>query len=903
MGNLCSISVSIDDIVASFWGCTCRPANYICKLEENQLALRIALRKLIELRNDVKRKVDLAERQQMKPLDQVQGWLSRVEALETAFSEMRGSAAMEANRLGSYRIKGFMSRYNLGKKVATMLEEVATLRREGRFDVVADRSPPTPVNLRPSGPTVGLESKFEEVWGCLGEGVWIIGLYGLGGVGKTTLMTQINNALYKTTHDFDVVIWAVVSSDPDPRKVQDEIWKKIGFCDDIWKNKSQDDKAIEIFQILNKKKFVLFLDDIWKWFDLLRVGVPFPDQENKSKIVFTTRSEEVCCSMGAQKIIKVECLAWGRAWDLFRSKVGEDTINFHPDIPQLAKTVANECGGLPLALITIGRAMACKRTPREWNHAIKVLHNSASNFPGMPEDVLPLLKFSYDSLPNDIARTCFLYCSLYPDDRLIYKEDLVDNWIGEGFIDVFDHHRDGSRTEGYMIIGTLIRACLLEECGEYFVKMHDVIRDMALWIASEFGRAKEKFVVQVGASLTHVPEVAGWTGAKRISLINNQIEKLSGAPRCPNLSTLFLGINSLKVINGAFFQFMPTLRVLSFAQNAGITELPQEICNLVSLQYLDFSFTSVRELPIELKNLVRLKCLNINGTEALDVIPKGLISSLSTLKVLKMAYCGSSHDVITEENVLSGGNETLVEELELLMHLGNLSITLKSGSALNKFLSGKSWSYTRDLCFKIFNDSSSINISFLEDMKNLDIIFISHCSILEDLKVDWMRYRKETVAPHGLHKCFHSLHTVEVDRCPMLKDLAWLIFAPNLRHLFIINCNSLTEVIHKGVAEAGNVRGILSPFSKLERLYLSGVPELKSIYWNTLPFHCLKQIHANGCPKLKKLPLSSECDKEGGVIISGEEDWWNKLEWEDEATQLACIPHLRSQSYSTPKLR
>ncbi|RVW70812.1 putative disease resistance protein [Vitis vinifera] len=585
MGNLCSISVSIDDIVASFWGCTCRPANYICKLEENQLALRIALRKLIELRNDVKRKVDLAERQQMKPLDQVQGWLSRVEALETAFSEMRGSAAMEANRLGSYRIKGFMSR-------------------------------------------------SVDHWL-----IWV------GRCWEDTLMTQINNALYKTTHDFDVVIWAVVSSDPDPRKVQDEIWKKIGFCDDIWKNKSQDDKAIEIFQILNKKKFVLFLDDIWKWFDLLRVGVPFPDQENKSKIVFTTRSEEVCCSMGAQKIIKVECLAWGRAWDLFRSKVGEDTINFHPDIPQLAKTVANECGGLPLALITIGRAMACKRTPREWNHAIKVLHNSASNFPEM-------------DLDGGIHDYCFR-----------------------------------------------IRESQGKVCG-----------------AS-------------GASLTHVPEVAGWTGAKRISLINNQIEKLSGVPRCPNLSTFFLGVKQFE--------------------------------------------------------------------EALDVIPKGLISSLSTLKVLKMAYCGSSHDEITEENVLSGVSVRQILELH------------------SRFM------------LQIFNDSSSINISFLEDMKNLDIIFISHCSILEDLKVDWMRYRKETVAPHGLHKCFHSLHTVEVDRCPMLKDLTWLIFAPNLRHLFIINCNSLTEVIHKGVAEAGNVRGILTN-------------------------------SCNGCPKLKKLPLNSECDKEGG---------------------------------------
>lgn len=139
---------------------------------------------------------------------------------------------------------------------------------------------------------------------------------------------------------------------------------------------------------------------------------------------------------------------------------------------------------------------------------------------------------------------------------------------------------------------------------------------------------------------------------------------------------------------------MPFLRVLSFMQNEGITELPLEICNLISLQFLNLSYTSIRELPIELKNLVRLKCLNINGTEALDIIPKGLIPNLSSLKVLKMAYCGST-DEITDDNILSGGNEALVEELELLMQLSDLSITIKSGFALSKFLSaGKSWTYT-----------------------------------------------------------------------------------------------------------------------------------------------------------------------------------------------------------------
>ena len=62
----------------------------------------------------------------------------------------------------------------------------------------------------------------------------LIGLYGLGGVGKTTLLTHINNAFTKITHDFDFVIWATVSRNVNLENIQDNIWEKIGFVDGKW---------------------------------------------------------------------------------------------------------------------------------------------------------------------------------------------------------------------------------------------------------------------------------------------------------------------------------------------------------------------------------------------------------------------------------------------------------------------------------------------------------------------------------------------------------------------------------------------------------------------------------------------------------------------------------------------
>lgn len=64
------------------------------------------------------------------------------------------------------------------------------------------------------------------------------------------------------------------------------------------------------------------------------------------------------------------------------------------------------------------------------------------NFQDMEDKVLATLKFSYDSLENDTARMSFLYCSLYPADKLLYKDNIIGLWIGEGFLDEFEDLED-----------------------------------------------------------------------------------------------------------------------------------------------------------------------------------------------------------------------------------------------------------------------------------------------------------------------------------------------------------------------------------------------------------------------------------------------------------------------------
>ena len=315
--------------------------------------------------------------------------------------------------------------------------------------------------------------------------------------------------------------------------------------------------------------------------------------------------------MGA-KGIEVKCLAWEEAFALFQAYVGEDTIYSHPHIPKLAEIASKECDGLPLALITIGRAMAGTKTPEEWEKKIQMLKNYPTKFPGMENHLFPRLAFSYDSLQDETIKSCFLYCSLFPEDSSINCDALIQLWIGEGFLDEYGDIKE-ARNGGEDIIASLNHACLLEitvtdniwtQARCRCVKMHDVIRDMALWLACQNGNKKQnKFV--------NAQEVEKWKGTPRLSFVSASFEKHMEPPSFPNLQTLLVFVNWTIPLSfpSGFFSYMPIITVLDLGNHDNLIDLPIEIGKLFTLQYLNLSDTGIITLPMELRNLKKLRCL------------------------------------------------------------------------------------------------------------------------------------------------------------------------------------------------------------------------------------------------------------------------------------------------------
>lgn len=300
---------------------------------------------------------------------------------------------------------------------------------------------------------------FNEIMNALkNDGVNIIGVYGMGGVGKTTLVTQVGYTA-KSLQLVHKVVTVVVSQDHDVGKIQD---KMANMLDLKFEKKSKEGKARELWVQLNKEeKLLLILDDIWNEIELKEIGVPL-----NCKIILTTRHRQVCDYMKSQVTVSVDVLDQDEAWTLFRKTSGLDVVHASPDVIDVAKEVAKECGGLPIAIFTLAKALRSKDL-NGWELAHgKLKRSRLMDIENVPKEAQKnaylCLEMSYNHLESETTKMCFLICALFPEDYLIDVEDLVRCASGLGL-----YQNAGSiqevRSEVFEAINNLKGSCLLLE--------------------------------------------------------------------------------------------------------------------------------------------------------------------------------------------------------------------------------------------------------------------------------------------------------------------------------------------------------------------------------------------------------------------------------------------------------
>ncbi|XP_039137197.1 putative disease resistance protein At4g10780 [Dioscorea cayenensis subsp. rotundata] len=690
----------------------------------------------------------------------------------------------------------------------------------------------------------------------------------MGGVGKTTLLEKIYQSLLDDANmGFDLVLFIEVSQNFMLEKLQKGIAKKLHLASFAGKE--------DIFNVLKTKNFVLLLDDLWVGVDLADVGIPHMysghnyTKRYKHKVIFTTRSKDVCAWMGASKGITVECLEPDEAWDLFKDNVNLDVIESNQRINEIAKEVMNECNGLPLALKVIGKAMSNQRTLQEWEFILRSLKDSGTKIiPGVEQSVIPILKFSYDNLPDNI-KDCFLSASMLQGKS---KYEILECWMGLGLIGDFVYLQEAYDKSEY-ILNILEKSCLVNVSNHSVVRLHDVIYEMAMWIASYLGMNKKKWIVKQ------------YGGVAKLSTDNTQNCRFAGRViidvimlvpifphRCSNLLYLMIHSHFLEKIPEGFFRQMPKLEYLDLSET-GIKGLPKDIKCLVNLQYLNISFTNITSLPEELVYLNKLQYLICRNVRWLGKVVDGLMPRLHKLKVIDLYPTGwvkPEELKILKKHVKAIG--MCVESEEVLQQLSCLPTTQLCIEYLDNLIS------------LLFDTLSHKNHGFLHSLQirscpNLEkLVMNGSATHLNDLIIYDVQNLQNIIWPDLLPpQFFHMLKTLEISKCN-LASFAWALRLPCL---FILNIEDCGETETLFYVEEGEIQQISEwpMFPALQSLFLRKLPKLVSISNFALDFPQLSWLSVRQCPKLKKLPFKSGINGCQMININCERKWWTSLEF------------------------
>ncbi|KAG8480541.1 hypothetical protein CXB51_024588 [Gossypium anomalum] len=857
------------------------------------------------------------------PKQEVKRWFEKVE-------QKLGQAQHVKDKISKGK---YIFRSCLGQLVDEVTKAMKEVHAEGNFSgglVVNDPST-IAVNL-PTPEVVGATNVREEIYQYLmGDAVGLIGVWGMGGIGKTTIMKDVHNRLLKESK-FRKLIWVTVSQDFDIPRLQKNIASQLG------RNLSDNEDTIvcagKLSEMLRgQMRYVLILDDVWRSFSLEDVGILEPTINNGCKLVLTTRSERVVQSMGFKKV-KVPCLSMEEAMNLFLGKVGQDMLP-NPTLESLMKLAVRECDGLPLAVVTLAGCMRGKSDPRMWENAIDELRGYIRNIHDMEDKVYGCLKFSYNRLQR-IDQDCLLYCALYPEDHGIYKDEITENWMEEELIDEMGSIKamEGS---SHSILQKLEENCLLERVQDRpCIKMHDLVRDMALHIT------RKRFLVKAGMQLEELPNEEDWgEDLEKVSLMHNRIStipQMMNSPKFPKLTTLLLSWNALKEIPESFFEHFPNLKILDLSYTR-LESLPNSISflekltvlllrgcwclkslpclsKLQALKKLDLGRSGIEEIPQGLEILVNLRYLNLERTSRLIEIPTGTLSKLCRLQYLAIHFKLESAEELRELNKLEvfegrfhnvGDLNTFASKRKRLYkfsilvsyHMTDLhpttssnlvrfeDVTFDVGGEIILPYGIKQLSLLRCWGVRSINDiglrnATDLKVCELRACRKLESVISSQCDQLQTLEslylsgLDNLKVIVEVGAGESSVGIFSSLKEITLNDCNKIKKLFsadWVL--SNLEEISVMNCRELEEIITESEQKRlGSNNGTIKfPFAKLRRLDLSNLVQLHRICSENGVMECdsLQFIRISFCPKLKRIPLylpQLEIDDEGKLSPS-----------------------------------
>ncbi|OMO74149.1 Disease resistance protein [Corchorus olitorius] len=301
-------------------------------------------------------------------------------------------------------------------------------------------------------------------------------------------------------------------------------------------------------------------------------------------------------------------------------------------LEDIGREIVKKCKGLPLAAKVLGGLMRSKRTEEQWQSIL------GSEIWELESGPFPPLLLSYYDLPYALKR-CFSYCAVFPKDKRIWKDDLIELWMAQGYL-------QGTECKDMEIVGQeyfdelAMRSFFQDFTNDrknniISCKMHDIVHDCAKFLTKSecvsvaVNGAKELYLSEEARHLSlscpegdvSVPECIHNAKKQRTLLTHGRLWLLEAA----SLSKLFDQLTHLRAVNlhGCCFK-----------------ELPESIGKLMHLKYLNLSGNFLlKELLEVVCDLCYLQTLDLTDCCNLEMLPSGL-GKLCNLRHLKMHVLG-----------------------------------------------------------------------------------------------------------------------------------------------------------------------------------------------------------------------------------------------------------------------